>query len=134
MTKNKLYKLILIACLLGFLYLFYATNYSGSNHLNVCIIKNATSYPCPSCGTTRAIQLLLYGDFVGSLKMNPFGIIVSVIMAIVPFWIVFDLVSKRETFFFYYKKAEKIIRVKWFAAFLLILVLLNWIWNINKQL
>lgn len=134
MSKNKLYNIISIACFFGFAYLFYTLNYSESTSLSFCMIKNVTGFPCPSCGTTRAIHLLLEEKFVASLLMNPFGILLAILMAIVPFWIVFDIGTKKETFFINYKKAEAIIRTKKLAIFLIILVILNWIWNIYKEL
>ncbi|WP_395061770.1 DUF2752 domain-containing protein [Flavobacterium sp.] len=134
MSKNKLYSIFLIASIAGYAYLFYTLNYSESSHFSACMIKTATGYPCPSCGTTRAIQLLVQEKFVASLLMNPFGIIVAILMLIVPFWIVFDLITKKETFFTNYKKAEAIIRIKGLAIVLIVLVVLNWIWNIYKHL
>lgn len=134
MTRNKLYAILLIACFFGFIYLFYDINFSENTHFGVCIIKNVTGFPCPSCGTTRAVELLLQGKIAESLSMNPFGILVPLIMTIVPFWIVFDLVFKKETFYITYKKTEETIRIQWLAAILILLVLLNWIWNIYKGL
>ena len=134
MTKNKLYAIIFIACFIGLAYLFYKINYSESSHLTVCIIKNVTGYACPSCGTTRAVQLFLQGNFGASLQMNPFGIIVAILMVISPVWILFDVITKKETFYFWYKKAEGTIRKPWLASILIVLVLLNWIWNIYKHL
>lgn len=134
MTKNKLYLVLLVACLSGFLYLIYNINYSESSHIKVCIIKNVTGYPCPSCGTTRAVQEFLKGNLVNSFFMNPFGIIVAILMAIIPLWILFDLIFKKETFYSNYKKIETIIRIRWVAIILIVLVILNWIWNIKKGL
>ena len=134
MTKNKLYAIISIACFLGLAYLFYKINYSESSHLTVCIIKNVTGYACPSCGTTRAVQLFLQGEIAASVLMNPFGILVAILMIFSPIWILFDLITKKETFFFWYKKTEEIIRIKWIAIPLILLVILNWIWNIYKGL
>ncbi len=134
MKKNKLYSILLIASIVGFAYLFYKINYSESSHLSFCMIKNVTGYACPSCGTTRAVQLFLQGNFAASLQMNPFGIIVATLMIISPIWILFDIITKKETFYFWYKKLEEIIRIKWIAITLIILVLLNWIWNIYKDL
>ena len=134
MTKNKLYAIISIACFLGLAYLFYKINYSESSHLTVCIIKNVTGYACPSCGTTRAVQLFLQGEIAASVLMNPFGILVAILMIISPIWILFDLITKKETFFFWYKKTEEIIRIKWIVIPLILLVILNWIWNIYKGL
>lgn len=134
MTRNKLYAWLLGACVLGHLYLWYSIFSPDKYNLTVCIIKNVTGYPCPSCGTTRAMQLLFQGDFIESLKMNPFGIIVAILMTIAPIWIAIDLVFKKDTFFHSYKRTEVIIRTKWLAVLLIILVLLNWIWNIYKHL
>jgi len=100
----------------------------------MCIFKNVTGIPCPSCGTTRAIQLILHGNIIESLYMNPFGIIVISLMIIAPFWILYDVISKKDTFLLSYKKAEEIIRTKWITIVLISLVLLNWIWNIYKRL
>ena len=134
MPKNKLYIVIAIACFSGFLYLFYNINYSESSNLKSCIIKNVTGYPCPSCGSTRAIKMLLKGDFLGSFQMNPFGIIVAILMLISPIWIGFDWVTHKQTFYNSYIKVETMLKTKWLAVLLIVLVLLNWIWNIKKGL
>ena len=93
-----------------------------------------TGYPCPSCGTTRAVTLLFKGRFIESLVLNPIGIVVAIIMLIFPIWILIDIIFKKETFYFWYKKAEGTIRKPWLASILIVLVLLNWIWNIYKHL
>ena len=134
MTRNKLYSLLLIACLAGFIYLFYNIHTLQSERFRVCIIKNATGYPCPSCGTTRAVTLLLEGKIIESILLNPFGLVVAIIMAIFPIWILMDIILKKETFYFWYKKTEATIRKPWLASLLILLVLLNWIWNIYKHL
>ena len=134
MTRNKLYSLLLIACLAGFIYLFYTFHKSENDMFRVCIIKNATGFPCPSCGTTRAVALLLKGQLIESVLVNPFGILVAIIMIIFPIWVLMDVVLKNETFLKVYKKSEDIIRKPWLAIVLLFLVLLNWIWNIYKHL
>ena len=134
MSKNKLYLFIIAACLTGFSYLFYSIHHSKSTSLSLCMVKNVTGYPCPSCGTTRAIQLLLKNNWMASLQMNPFGILVALLMVVLPLWIVLDTITKKETFFNNYQKAEAIIRTKKLAIFLIILVIFNWIWNIKKGL
>lgn len=134
MTRNKLYSLLLIACLAGFIYLFYNIHTLQSQTFRVCIIKNVTGFPCPSCGTTRAVTLILEGKFIESLLLNPFGILVAFVMTIFPFWILIDIILKKESFFRMYNKAEATIRKPWLASILILLVLLNWIWNIYKHL
>ena len=134
MPKNKLYLIILIACFSGYLYLLFTTNYSEDGQISVCMIKNATGYPCPSCGTTRAVQAIYKGDLTGSVTFNPLGIIVSLALLILPFWIGFDLATKKQTFYVAYNKMEAILKQKKIAIPLIILVVVNWIWNIYKEL
>ncbi|TBX70754.1 DUF2752 domain-containing protein [Flavobacterium silvisoli] len=134
MTRNKLYSLLLIACFAGFSYLFYQTHAVQNDTVRVCIIKNVTGYPCPSCGTTRAVLLLMKGKITESLLVNPFGILVATIMTVLPIWIFADIVLQKETFYIRYKKTEALLRTPRLAPFLVLLVVLNWIWNLYKHL
>ncbi len=134
MTRNKLYSLLLIACFAGFIYLFYSIYNLQNETFRVCFIKNVTGYPCPSCGTTRSVSFLLAGKFTDAVLLNPFGIVVAIMMAVFPFWILTDIVLKKDSFFRAYKKTEAVIRKPWPAKILIVLVLLNWIWNIYKNL
>lgn len=38
-----------------------------------CPVREVTGVPCPGCGLTRAIMLLLRGDFYGALKMHAYA-------------------------------------------------------------
>lgn len=134
MTRNKLYSLLLLACFGGFIYLFYTKNYTSNETFRFCIIKNVTGYPCPSCGTTRAVSLLLEGKITESVLLNPFGIVIAIIMTVFPLWVLADIVLKKDSFYKAYKKAESVIRKPWLASVLILLVLLNWIWNLYKHL
>jgi Protein of unknown function (DUF2752) len=137
MKKNKLYVFMIIACFLGFLWLFFL-NFTSKNqfHTNftVCLLKRFTGYPCPSCGTSRAVATVLNGNIIHSIAINPFGILVVIIMIVSPILILFDFISKKETFYQLYLFFEKKLKTKSIAIFLTILVLFNWIWNIKKQL
>lgn len=134
MNKNKLYFFILGACLLGYCWLFYTMNKIEDANFSVCLFKNATNIPCPSCGTTRAVAQIAKGHLFLSIFINPFGIIVALIMVISPVWIVSDLLFKKDSFYQFYKKTEQIISKKYIAVILILLVLLNWYWNIKKGL
>ena len=137
MSKNKLYILILFACFLGFSWLLFlklaAVKNSGLD-LTVCVFKRVTSLPCPSCGTTRAVSYMFNGEIVKSLFLNPFGIIVAGIMVVSPGWIIWDIIAKKQSFYNFYIKTEKLIRKKEIAIPLIVLVILNWVWNIYKHL
>lgn len=137
MLKNKLYTLIFIACFLGYSWLFFlelAPLKNSGLDLTVCVFKRVTSLPCPSCGTTRSVSYLFNGEIVKSLFLNPFGIIVAGIMVVSPGWIIWDTVTKKQSFYNFYIKTEKLIRKKEIAIPLIILVILNWVWNIYKHL
>lgn len=134
MNRNKLYSILLIACFSGFIYLFYSIHKTPNETFRVCIIKNVTGYPCPSCGTTRAVSLLLKGKIAESAVLNPFGILIAIIMTVFPLWVLTDIVLKKDSFYKAYKNAESVIRKPWLASVLILLVLFNWIWNIYKHL
>ncbi len=134
MSRNKLYSILILACSFGLIYLLINTVTKQNETIRVCFIKSVTGIPCPSCGSTRAIQLIFQNKWIDSLAMNPFGIVVAVLMIVIPTWIFFDVVFKKETFFKWYKKMEVIIRKPWLATILILVVLLNWIWNIYKNL
>jgi len=134
MTRNKLYSFFLIACFAGYGYLYYKIDDLQNETYRVCIIKNVTGYPCPSCGTTRAVSFLLKGKLMESIAVNPFGILIAMVMFFSPVWILIDSIFKKETLFSIYKKTESIIKKPWIATILILLVILNWIWNIYKQL
>jgi len=137
MTKNKLYILILFACFLGYSWLVFLKLIEvkkSSLDLTVCVFKRVTTLPCPSCGTTRAVSFLFNGEIVKSLFLNPFGIIVAVIMIVSPSWIILDFIATKQTFYNFYIKIENTIKKKEIAISLIILVILNWIWNIYKHL
>jgi hypothetical protein len=136
MNKNKLYNLILIACLLGYLWLFFLffSKKTATPSFTVCLSKTITHYPCPACGTSRAVSLFFKGDVINSILTNPFGIVVSLIMIICPVWVVYDMISKKSGFYHFYNTFESILKRKKVFILFLILVIMNWIWNIKKEL
>lgn len=134
MNRNKLYISLLIAIALGYIWLFFSNvSIFKDNHLG-CLFKKITTYPCPSCGTTRSVQLVFKGEFFSSLLLNPFGILVATIMLVVPIWISLDYIKKSSSFFKFYKVSELFISKKPIAILLFLLVILNWYWNIKKNI
>ncbi|MGQ9820140.1 MAG: hypothetical protein ACUVQ1_09520 [Candidatus Kapaibacteriales bacterium] len=71
---------------------------------------------------------LLHGEFLNSLITNPFGILTTILIAISIFWMIIDIVKNKETFFQFLRQDWNN-RIKFFA---LLIVLINWIWNIEK--
>ena len=100
----------------------------------VVVIKYATNIPCPSCGTTRSMISLIKGNFIEALNLNPIGYLVTLIMLVVPIWIIADIIKSTRTLFNFYLKTETFLKKSKIAIPLIILVIINWIWNISKGL
>lgn len=135
--RNRLYMLFAAMSLAGISWIFYniwSHHHNSGGDFGVCIIKNITGIPCPSCGSSRAICLLTDGDLMGAIAMNPLGIILAALSIVIPIWLVVDLILRKGTLFFYYRKGEKLLRKKWMMVIFFTLILANWIWNITKGL
>lgn len=70
----------------------------------------------------------------GALKWNPFGLILMAILVISPIWMLYDVVRQKATLFNAYKNSEQFLERKRIAITAILIVLLNWIWNIYKGL
>jgi hypothetical protein len=136
LDRNRLYSTLLIACLAGYiwLYLNITKNFAESKSVEVCLIKHTTNIPCPSCGSTRSIISLTNGDFVGAFNLNPFGYLIALIMLISPIWIIADFTMRSNTLFNFYQKVETYLKRPKYAVPLILLVVINWVWNILKGL
>ncbi len=136
LNRNKLYSILFISCIAGYIWLYISLNntVTSSQAYDVCLIKHITNIPCPSCGSTRSIVSLTNGNFIEALHINPMGFIVAAIMFIAPLWILIDLATRRKTLFEFYQKIETYLKRPQYAIPLILLVIINWIWNIAKGL
>ena len=138
MTKNKLYVLVTVLWTTGLLWIA-ANLFSGTStpvgHLHfVCLFKYFTKLPCPSCGSTRSMVALLNGHIAEALLINPLGIVLFFIFIILPFWLLYDVISKGNSFQKFYDHAEAFFRKPHIALVLILLLLCNWGWSISKGL
>ncbi len=134
LTKRKLYPFILASTIIGYLWIGIILVRSSHNGISTCIIKNVTNIPCPSCGSTRSIIAFLNGDFIECIYWNPIGLILLFALVILPLWLFYDLVYKKESFLRFYLKVEFILKKPKYATLGIILIIVNWIWNIFKGL
>lgn len=135
--RNKLYSILSLLLSAGYIWLFlnYVTaNSVGNSKGSFCIIKHVTNVPCPSCGSTRSVMSILKGDFIGSLNLNPLGVIILLLMVITPLWIISDYLRNKESLYLFYHKTEETFNKKKVAIPALFLILLNWVWNLYKGL
>ncbi len=124
------YLAIIISIIAGY-FVLYSFSSLLDNEQSVCLFKNLTNIPCPSCGTTRASIKLIHGEFVDSILLNPLGFFVSVTLFISIIWMSYDISKNKETFLPFIKKDFV---NKYVIIFAVVLTLANWIWNIYKGL
>lgn len=138
MKPNKgLYWILAILSTAGYawigFHLFFEPGPGSS--FTICLFKNLTGLPCPSCGVTRSLLLLATGDIYAALMINPLGGLVAVLMVITPPWILMDTLTGKKTLAPLFLWTEKRIQSsKAVSLPLVALVLLNWGWNILKDL
>jgi len=134
--SRRLYWVLLIFGLLGYLWLAWSILRIESEQelATVCLFKSVYGFPCPACGTTRSILHLYAGDFLGSLVINPLGLLAMAALLIVPFWALWDLIMGKRGLFRFYREAEVWIRKPLLGIPFILLVLVNWIWGIAKGL
>jgi hypothetical protein len=134
--RNRLYSLILIACFAGYIWLCFnlANDIENNKSIEVCFVKRLTSIPCPSCGSTRSVISIIKGHFIEAFYLNPIGYIVAIIMLMSPVWIITDWVLRRYSFFYFYQKVETYLKKPSYAIPLILILIVNWIWNITKGL
>jgi hypothetical protein len=132
--RNGLYSILLIACVAGYIWLYFSVtkNITESKSVEICLIKQVTNIPCPSCGSTRSVISLTKGNFVEAFDLNPIGYIVALIMLISPIWIISDVIFRNNSLFKLYQIIESHLKKTKYAIPLVLLVIINWIWNITK--
>jgi hypothetical protein len=136
MNRKTLYILLASLSLAGYGWLAWnSAKHASYAPVPGCLFKAVTHVPCPSCGTTRAIVLLLHGNPAQSLLLNPFGAILFMALVVIPIWLLADILRKGESLHRFYAGAERLIKRKtWIPIFLIVLVIANWFWNISKEL
>ncbi|KAA6341024.1 hypothetical protein EZS27_011154 [termite gut metagenome] len=97
-----------------------------------CLIKLFSGYPCPACGTRRAMVAALKGDFIISFYINPYGLLFLLLAVLVCTGFLYDKLSCSHFFNNLYKRIECVFKNKIIIALFALLMLLNWVWNIKK--
>lgn len=134
MTRSRMYAIMSAACIAGYSWLAVASYIQDARSWQPgnCLFKHLTGIPCPSCGSTRSILALIHGDILHALLLNPLGILLAFLLAVLPFWMLYDLVSRKPTLWMVYTQAELYLKRKWIAIPAILVIVVNWIWNIQK--
>ncbi len=133
--RNRFYQYLSLACLVGYGWLALIGRLKPeevATQYDVCLIRHFLHFPCPSCGSTRSVLSLFHGDIFGGFYWNPLGFLIFSGLVVSPFWIGYDLLLKKESFYKYFLLFERTLRRRWVAIPAIALVLINWVWNIYK--
>ncbi|MFQ3213210.1 MAG: hypothetical protein ACJAT1_001000 [Marivirga sp.] len=134
MLKRNFYIILTSLTILGYSWVVF--HFVGDSHpdFTPCMFKSITSIPCPACGTSRSVFLIAEGAFTKAVQMNPLGYLVVSGLVILPFWLLHDLLSKKDTLFYATENFNKLAKQKPVLFTIFTLVIVNWIWNIFKAL
>ena len=135
-SKTKLYILVLFLSLAGYSWVFRNV-YQYRSHekpVSSCLFRTVTGIPCPSCGTTHSVISIMKGDFREAVKENPLGFLVALMLIVFPIWILVDLFTRKKSFFDFYSTMEDLLKRKWIAYPAVILLIINWILNIHRNI
>jgi hypothetical protein len=136
LTRNRFYLYLALACAVGYGWLGLVGRLKPEEvgeKYEVCLVRHFLHFPCPSCGSTRSVLALLQGDLAGGFYWNPLGIVIFSILLATPIWMAYDLVFKKDTLYHFFRLFEETLRRKWVAIPAILLILLNWAWNIVKD-
>ena len=67
-----------------------------------------------------------------SLYYNPLGILVTLLMVVVPIWIIADTLSGSTSLLRAYRFTERKLQQWPYAVVGILAILINWIWNLMK--
>jgi len=131
---KRLYIFVLIACMTGYIWLLFHlfADYQKRGY-NVCLFKYVTGIPCPSCGSTASVIAILHGKFLMALSLNPLGFVIFSIMVVSPIWIIFDLITKKDSFAKVYQWMESFFRRPIIYIPIILIILIIWIFNISGR-
>lgn len=133
MSPLRLYSILGTLLVAGYAWLGWSA-YTNHTAATLCLMKQVSGLPCPSCGTTRGITLLLEGRIAGALQMNPLSAPALLLLLALPAWLLLDVFTGSKSLYQFYNRAENLFRIRLVAIAGVLLIGCNWIWNIWKQL
>ncbi|RYE25068.1 MAG: DUF2752 domain-containing protein [Sphingobacteriales bacterium] len=130
---NRFYFFIAGLLTAGWAWLAINSLLHAHHAIDICLFKRFIGIPCPSCGTTSAILLLLHGSWQGAFANNLLAYPALLGMVVLPLWIVIDIAKKRATLYKAYTQFEQQCRTH--PVLLLIIltpIAANWLWHLYK--
>ena len=114
--------------LLGIAWMFIYIHYKVN--ILLCPTKWALGIPCPGCGMTRALSLLLKGDMVAAVTMNPNIMIALVGIVLAPFLLFSQWFTNRD----YMGRINSLLNRKLFLIPFCTFEIMIWAYNIMRHI
>lgn len=114
--------------LLGIAWMFIYIHYKVN--ILLCPTKWALGIPCPGCGMTRALSLLLKGDMVAAVTMNPNILIALVGIVLAPFLLFLQWFTNRD----YMGSINSLLNRKQFLIPFCTFEIMIWAYNIMRHI
>ena len=127
MKRNEAIFLFVIY-ILGIIWIIAGRAYGWK--ITVCPIKLLSSLPCPGCGTTRAIEMVLDGDMIGGIMMNPNIILVAAIAMGAPFILAANFLYGKD----YMRIADRWLNRRPVFISLIFFEMTIWMYNIVRMI
>ncbi len=71
---------------------------------------------------------------MGSIEMNPLGLLIFCVMITIPFFVLYDMFVKENFILNLYKKINILFYQKKIAILFFTFIIINWVWNLYKHL
>jgi hypothetical protein len=101
---------------------------------SVCLIKNTTGIPCPSCGATRSVVEVINLNLGNAFLLNPLGFLITALLLITPSWIIYDVITKNDSLYTFYVSKINISQPFYMKLLFVAAIMINWLWNIIKAI
>lgn len=119
--------------LLGYAWLAWTCVHPGGG--SPCLFRWLTGMPCPACGVGRSLAALCcQGDVAQAFFVNPLGLVLAVMLAVVPVWGVADAVRRRDTLYRCFLRIDAALHRRSVFLTMTLALATSWIWNIVKGL
>ncbi len=129
-SLGKIQRYILFLDLLSVLYLS-VVSMGWVRHIWACPFRWISGIPCPACGTTRAILLLLQGEVSASLRMNPYGLLTLFAILFLNVWFFYDLLKRKNTLDPTFHRLELVFKKHWWVVIPLVIIAFSlWGWRL----
>ncbi|MBR4813919.1 MAG: DUF2752 domain-containing protein [Paludibacteraceae bacterium] len=96
----------------------------------VCPFRRLTSMPCPGCGLTTSILLMLHGEFATAVSLNPMVLLAVPVLVGSPILL---LLKADKCFELWCRFEDYITKGKW-GWLIFLIIAINWIYLIISSL